>query len=318
MSTTQVNGTTFGARDGAKLDKRSDGFLHRRIDVGDVTLHVAEARPTELGTGEVPKDVPLVVFLHGFPEFWWSWRDQLKALSAAGYWAVAPDMRGYNESDKPEGVASYELESLAGDIAGLIRALGREKAIVVGHDWGAVVAWGFAMLHPELLERLAILNVPHPLVMLKNLRSSPKQILKSWYIFFFQLPRLPEKLVSRKDYEFARTTFRIDGFDKETIEHYIDALRVPKALTSAINYYRASIRRAAKGRLPIIREITQKVLVIWGDKDRYLKREMAAPPEKLVPNARVVHLPNATHWVQNDAADEVNRLLLEFIREDAR
>lgn len=316
MSTTQVNGTTFGGREGAKLEKRSDGFLHRRVDVGEVTLHVAEARPTNVGTGEVPKDVPLVVFLHGFPEFWWSWRDQLKALSEAGYWAVAPDMRGYNESDKPDGVASYDLENLAGDVAGLVRALGREKAIVVGHDWGAVVAWGFAMLHPELLERLAILNVPHPLVMLKNLRSSPKQILKSWYVFFFQLPRLPEKFVSRKDYAFARQTFRIDGFDKETIEHYIDALRVPKALTSAINYYRASIRRAAKGRLPVIREISQKVLVIWGDKDRYLKSEMAEPPAKLVPNARVVHLPNATHWVQNDATEEVNRLLLEFVRED--
>ena len=130
MSTTQVNGTTFGAR-GAKLEKRSDGFLHRRIDVGEVTLHVAEARPDNVGTGDVPKDVPLVVFLHGFPEFWWSWRDQLKALSAAGYWAVAPDMRGYNESDKPDGVRNYEVENLAGDIAGLIRALGREKAIVV-------------------------------------------------------------------------------------------------------------------------------------------------------------------------------------------
>lgn len=317
-STGSINGTAFTGRGNEKLEKRSDGFFHRRVDVGEVTLHVAEARPANVGAGEVPKDVPLVVFLHGFPEFWWSWRDQLTALGAAGYWAVAPDMRGYNESDKPDGIGKYEIESLAGDIAGLIRALGREKAIVVGHDWGAVVAWAFAMEHPHLLDRLGILNVPHPLVMLKNLRSSPMQMLKSWYIFFFQLPVLPEKLVSRKDFAFARTTFRVDGFDKETIEHYIDALRVPKALTSAINYYRASIRRAAKGRVPEIREIKQKVLVIWGDKDRYLRREMAEPPKKLVPNARVVHLPNATHWVQNDATEEVNRLLLEFIREDAR
>jgi epoxide hydrolase 4 len=317
-STGNINGTSFGARGGAKPEKRSDGFLHRRVDVGEVTLHVAEARPADVGTNDVPKDVPLVVFLHGFPEFWWSWRDQLTALSAAGYWAVAPDLRGYNESDKPDGVGSYELEKLAGDVAGLIRALGREKAIVVGHDWGAVVAWGFAMEHPELLERLAILNVPHPLVMLKNLRSSPMQMLKSWYIFFFQLPVLPEKLVSRNDYAFARKTFSVDGFDKGVIEQYIDALRVPKALTSAINYYRASIRRSVKGRLPAMREITKKVLVIWGDKDRYLGKEMAAPPAELVPNARVVHIPNATHWVQNDATEEVNRLLIEFIREDAR
>jgi epoxide hydrolase 4 len=317
-STGNINGTAFTGRGGTKPEKRSDGFFHRRLDVGEVTLHVAEARPADIGAGEVPKDVPLVVFLHGFPEFWWSWRDQLSAFAAAGYWAVAPDMRGYNESDKPEGVASYDLENLAGDVAGLIRALGREKAVVVGHDWGAVVAWGFAMLHPELLERLAILNVPHPQVMLNNLRGSPMQMLKSWYVFFFQLPVLPEKLVSRNDYAFTRKTFEVDGFDKETIEHYIDALRVPKAVTSAINYYRASIRRAAKGRLPIIREIEQKVLVIWGDKDRYLRKEMAEPPKDLVPNARVVHLPHATHWVQNDATDEVNRLLLDFVREDAR
>src|SRR5258706_14576802 len=133
-TTTSVNGTSF-ARNAPKTEKRSDGFLHRRVDVGEVTLHVAEARPG--GTDAEPsKDVPLVVFLHGFPEFWWAWREQLRALAAAGIWAVAPDLRGYNESDKPKGVGEYEVEKLAGDIAGLIRALGREKAIVVGHDWG--------------------------------------------------------------------------------------------------------------------------------------------------------------------------------------
>src|SRR5687767_10516709 len=120
-STGSINGTAFANRGGGtKPEKRSDGFFHRRLDVGDVTLHVAEARPANVGAGEVPKDVPLVVFLHGFPEFWWSWRDQLNAFADAGLWAVAPDMRGYNESDKPEGVASYELEKLAGDVAGLI------------------------------------------------------------------------------------------------------------------------------------------------------------------------------------------------------
>jgi pimeloyl-ACP methyl ester carboxylesterase len=317
MTTTSINGTSFRKRTVSKPEKRSDGFLHRRIDAGEVTLHLAEARPVGVGTGDVPREVPLVVFLHGFPEFWWSWRDQLKALSAAGMWAVAPDLRGYNESDKPEGVSSYEVEKLAGDIAGLIRALGREKAIVVGHDWGAAVAWVFAQEHPDLLERLAILNVPHPQVMLKHLRR-PRQMMKSWYIFFFQLPRLPEKLVSKNDYAFARHTFRSDGFDRETIEHYIDALRVPGAVTSAINYYRAVMRRSAVGRVPKFRQIAQKVLVIWGDKDKYLGKEMAEPPRSLVPHARVVHLPHATHWVQNDATEEVNRLLLEFIREDAR
>jgi len=317
-SATGINGTAFSGRSGPKPEKRGDGFFHRRIDAGEVTLHVAEARPADVGSGDVPKDVPLVVFLHGFPEFWWSWRDQLTALAGAGFWAVAPDMRGYNESDKPDGVASYEVEKLAGDVAGLIRALGREKAIVVGHDWGAVVAWAFAMEHPDLLERLAILNVPHPLVMLKNLRR-PTQLRKSWYMFFFQIPGgIPERFIAKNDYGFIRQTFKSDGFDRETIEHYVDAIRVPKALTSAINYYRAALRRAALGRLPAMNRIAQKVLVIWGDKDKYLGKEMAEPPSKLVPNARVIHIPNATHWVQNDAKEEVNRLLLDFFREDAR
>lgn len=315
-TTASVNGTRYH-RTATRAEKRADGFLHRRIDVGEVSLHVAEARPSFVSGDEVPKDVPLVVLLHGFPEFWWSWRDQLRALADAGCWAVAPDMRGYNESDKPEGVGAYELEKLAGDVSGLIKALGRDKAYVVGHDWGAAVAWFFAQEHQDQLERLAILNVPHPLEMMKGLRR-PKQLRKSWYMFFFQLPRLPELMLARKDFLFARKTFSADGFDRETIEHYVDALRVPGAATSAINYYRAAIRRVALGRVPRTKPIERPVLVIWGDKDRYLGQEMADPPKRFVPNARVVHIPNATHWVQNDAPEEVNRLLIELTRPSAR
>src|SRR5262249_27953108 len=153
------------------LERRSDGFRHRIIDVGQVCLHVAEAPPEGIAeSSAVPTRVPLVVFLHGFPEFWWSWRHQLAGMAQAGFWAVAPDLRGYNESDKPRGVSEYEVEKLAGDVAGLIRALGRKEAIVVGHDWGAMVAWAFANDYPEMLQRLAILNLPHPLVMMRGLR----------------------------------------------------------------------------------------------------------------------------------------------------
>lgn len=311
-TTTSVNGTPY-QRSPSRAEKRSDGFFHRRVDVGEVTLHVAEARPPFVSGDDVPKDVPLVVLLHGFPEFWWSWREQLRALSEAGCWVVAPDMRGYNESDKPEGVRAYEIEKLADDVAGLVRALGRDEAVVVGHDWGAVVAWQFAQQHPSMLERLAILNVPHPLAMMRGLRR-PKQLRKSWYMFFFQLPRLPELLIAKDDFAFARRTFRADGFDRETIEHYVDALRVPGAAASAINYYRAAIRRVLTGRTPKMKVIERPVLVIWGDRDRFLGREMADPPKRFVPNARVVHIPEATHWVQNDAAEEVSRLLSEFIR----
>jgi epoxide hydrolase 4 len=299
---------------GPKLERRNDGFLHRVLDVGEVRLHVAEARPSSVGEGPVPEDVPLVVLLHGFPEFWRSWKHQLEALSAAGFWAVAPDMRGYNESEKPEGVGSYEVEKLGGDVAGLIRALGRKDAFVVGHDWGAVVAWAFAMEHPHLLKRLAILNVPHPIRMTQGLRR-PKQLKKSWYMFFFQLPfGIPERFFAKNDYAWLRLTFKVDKFPTEEIEHYVDAMRVPGAVTSAMSYYRAALRRLVTNRLPKMRPIERPVLVLWGDRDRYLGKEMAEPPRGLVPDATVKHFPNATHWIQNDAPDEVNRELVAFFR----
>ncbi len=275
---------------------------HRRINVGDVHLHIAEAGPA---------DGPLVVFLHGFPEFWWSWRHQLDAFAAAGFRAVAPDLRGYHLSDKPAGVRAYEVEALAGDVAGLIRALGRTEATIVGHDWGAVVAWTFAMLHGAMTTRLAILNVPHPLAMLRGMRTG-RQLRKSWYIFFFQLPRLPEWAITRSDFAFIRHTFAGDGVPDADIARYVDALRQPGAVQSAVNYYRATIRRSVAGRMAAITPITVPVLVIWGDRDRYLGSELADPPADLVPHARVVHLPEASHWVQTAAPAQVNALLLDF------
>lgn len=290
---------------------RGDGFHHRTIDVGEVALHVVEARPS--GSHE---DAPLVVLLHGFPEYWGSWRHQLPALAKAGAWAVAPDLRGYNESDKPTGVAAYEVEKLADDIAGLIRALGRKEAVVVGHDWGAVVAWTFAERHPDMLVKLAILNVPHPRKMLANLWW-PDQLLKSWYIFFFQLPRVPERLLSAGNCFAVRRVLREDGIAPDQIPGYVDAFSTPDTATSAVNYYRAAIRRIFKGNLPKPRRIEKPVLVIWGDRDRALHRRLADPPKKYVPNARVVHIPEATHWVQNVAPDQVNELLVDFIASSA-
>lgn len=291
-----------------------DRFLHRRIDVGEVTLHVAEARPGGPG-GDVAADVPLVVFLHGFPELWLSWQHQLRAFADAGFWAVAPDLRGYNDSDKPAGVGSYAVEKLAADVRGLVRALGRERAVVVGHDWGAVVAWHVAEAYPELVTRLAILNVPHPLQMMRGLRTA-KQLRKSWYMFFFQLPfGVPERAIAARDFDFLRRTFVADGFRPEEIEPYVEAMKKPGALTAALSYYRAAIRRAALGRTPKAKIIECPVLVIWGDRDRALGRELAEPPARFVPNARVEHIPEASHWVQHDAPDEVNALLLAFARE---
>lgn len=304
------------------IERRADGFLHHLVDVGSVRLHVAEARPRleggELadGSAEVASDVPLVVFLHGFPELWLSWKAQLRAFADAGFWAVAPDLRGYNESDKPEGVGAYEIEKLSADVAGLIRALGRKSAIVVGHDWGAVVAWAVAQMHPSVVSRLAILNVPHPLAMMRGLRRAA-QLKKSWYMFFFQLPRIPERVIARDDFAYIRKMFGVDGFTNDEIQPYVDALKVPGALTAALNYYRAAIRRVVTGRVPKTVVIDCPVLVIWGDRDRYLGKEMAEPPARFVPNARVIHLPDAPHWVQHAAAEQVNHHLLKFARHEA-
>jgi pimeloyl-ACP methyl ester carboxylesterase len=284
-------------------------YEHRRIDVGEVTLHIAEARPAGGTDG-----APLVLFLHGFPDYWWTWHRQLDALAKAGFWAVAPDMRGYNESDKPKGVEHYEVERLAGDIAGLVEALGRHETIVIGHDWGGYVAWHFAMLHPQMVRKAAFLNIPHPLRMLKALRTF-KQLKKSWYVFFFQLPRIAERYASKDDFASMRATFRVNRFSAEETEKHVDALRVPGALTGAMSYYRAAVRRAVTRRQPEIRRIEAPVLVIWGDKDRYLGNEMASPPQKWVPHARVVHIDDATHWVHQDAPEAVNELLVEFCRE---
>ena len=264
------------------------------VDRG-VRLHVVEQG-----------DGPLVILLHGFPEFWYSWRRQIPALAEAGFRVVAPDMRGYNLSDKPRGVRAYRTQILARDIANLVARYGAPQAHVVGHDWGAVVAWIFAMSYPERLGRLAILNVPHPIVSIRALRN-PRQLRRSWYVFFFQLPYLPELLGRRGNYAFVR-----DALPDEA-ERYVEAIARPGALTSAINYYRALIRYAAEDRARV-RRIDRPALVIWGERDRYLGRELAEPPRKWVPNARVERVPTASHWVQLDEPARVNELLIDFLR----
>lgn len=276
----------------------SEEISFRRVDVGEVHLHCACAGDRG----------PLVVFLHGFPEAWFSWEKQLVALARAGFRAVAPDMRGYNESDKPLGVASYEVERLTEDVAALVRAFGETRAHVVGHDWGGVVAWAFAMLYPEMLDRLAVINLPHPERMLHGFRTA-RQLKKSWYIFFFQLP-FAERLLARHGFALLRRIF-IDDIGEQA-PRYVEAIRREGALSAALAYYRASIRRAATGRVPDLRVIERPVLVLWGENDRYLGKELAVPSPKWVPHARVVFLPGVSHWVQHEVPDVVNAKLLEF------
>ena len=285
----------------------SDLIEHRYADLGDVRLHYVEA-----GEG------PLVVLLHGFPQFWYEWRHQIPALAEAGFRVVAPDMRGYNLSDRPPGVRAYRVELLARDVERLILACGERTADVVGHDWGAIAAWIAAMRHPERVQKLAILNVPHPARFLDALLS-PMQLLRSSYVFFFQIPRLPEEVIRARDFALLRSALRRDpvrpgAFTAEDIERYVEAMARPGALSATLNYYRALLRNPRETQA-LLGRIEAPVLVIWGERDRFLSRRLAEPPPLWVPNlVRVERLPYASHWVAEDRPREVNTLLLDFLR----
>jgi pimeloyl-ACP methyl ester carboxylesterase len=275
------------------------GVEHLDLKAGDVRLHCAA-----LG----PPDGPLVLLLHGFPECWASWRYQLPALAAAGFRAVAPDLRGYGQSDKPRGVAAYRGELLANDVAELVVALGRDRAHLVGHDWGGQIAWLVAMWHPGRVRKLAILNVPHPQRMLQGLKTA-RQLRKSWYFFFFQLPFLPERFVSpeRMRNGFRHGPFRKGAYDDEDIEAMVAAVG---DRTPPINYYRAAARYPG----PRWKPVEAETLVIWGQRDKALGAELAEPDPRWVPRARVERIAEASHWVQADAPQRVNELLLSFLR----
>jgi pimeloyl-ACP methyl ester carboxylesterase len=288
---------------------------HTTLETNGVRLHCVQAGPPE-GT--------LLILLHGFPEFWYGWRHQIGPLAQAGYRVLAPDQRGYNLSDKPRTVDNYRIGILAADVVGLIQALGRERALLVGHDWGAAVAWHTAMHYPQAIAKLGILNVPHPAVMVRTLRSSLRQIMKSWYIFFFQLPRLPEWTLSRNNYAAMRRMLKASSrrgtFSDEALDRYVQAWRQPGALKAMIHWYRALFRSvvASMGRSvegAHTGRVEPPTLMIWGAKDIALDRSMAQPSIELCNQGRLVFFEQATHWVQHDEPERVTRLLLDFLEE---
>jgi pimeloyl-ACP methyl ester carboxylesterase len=279
---------------------------HRTIATNGVRLHVVEAGP---------EDGPLLILLHGFPEFWYGWRRQIGPLAAAGFRVQVPDQRGYNLSGKPRRVSSYNLDLLAGDVVGLIDAAGAAKARVVGHDWGGIVGWWLGVRHPQRLERLALLNIPHPLVMESTLRHSAVQRKKSRYILFFQLPWLPERLFSRDDFAYAQKSLRISSrpgtFSDEDIARYKEAWSQPHAVRSMLHWYRAALR--ARPRRPKSARVTVPTLLIWGTKDRFLSPEMAQSSIDLCDHGRLELIPEATHWVHLEEPARVNELLVDFL-----
>ena len=285
---------------------------------------------------------PLVIFLHGFPECWYSWRHQLAAL-APRFRVVAPDLRGYNQSEKPRGVQAYAVSELVADVRGLIHAFGEREAVIVGHDWGGGVAWSFAMEHPEATRRLVVMNCPHPAIFTQHLRDNPRQLARSWYMFFFQIPWLPETLLGLRnafpvERALRQSVVRQDAFTPEDFRVLRDAASQPGALRSAINYYRAAfrgpdataswptwLRRFLYGDRPVAParlviedwpKISAPTLVVWGEADVALGKELTLGMDPLFTGPREVkYVALSGHWVQQEQPELVNGYLLDFLRD---
>jgi len=280
-----------------------DAHSERR-DVGAVELHVVVAGPA---------DGPPVVLLHGFPDFWWGWRDQLAALADAGFRVLAPDLRGYNLSDRPGGVRSYHLDRLVGDVAGLAATTGRERVHLVGHDWGGVVAWHLALADPDRVDRLAALNAPHPSAFRGRL-TDPRQLLRWWYAGAFQLPWLPERLSSLADHRLARVGMSVVGrgaFSAGELDRYAAAWDRPGAFTAMLHWYRAAARYRPE---PPRERVTAPTLVAWGDRDPALVPRLAPDSLAHCADGRLERFPAAGHWPQRDAPAAVSDLLVEHLR----
>jgi len=260
----------------------------------------------------------LMLMLHGFPEFWYSWRHQIPEF-ASDYKVVALDLRGYNDSDKPKDVSAYQISELVNDIKGVIQGLGYESCILVGHDWGGMIAWYVAYTYPERVDQLIVMNIPHPAKFTEAFRSNPQQLLRSWYIFFFQLPLLPEWLFQWDDYRLIASSFidmAIDkrAFSEADLNAYKDAAAKRGAITAMINYYRNLFPGLWHQRqwdvLPI------PTLMIWGENDTALGKELTYNTKDYVPDLQIRYIPNCSHWVQQEQPQLVNQYMREFLAKD--
>lgn len=255
-----------------------------------------------------------MLFLHGFPEFWYSWRHQIPEF-AKDHKVVALDLRGYNDSDKPAAKEAYKMSELVADVKGVIEGLGYDRCTLVGHDWGGAIAWNFAYTYPNLLDRLIILNLPHPAKFAQGL-TTPQQLLKSSYIFFFQIPILPEILIPLNDYKTLENAFlgmavNKSAFTQADIDRYKDAMAKRGTLTSAINYYRNAFQSGIVGKNWGVLDVP--TLMIWGEKDTALGKELTYGTEQYVRDFQIRYIPTASHWVQQEQPELVNQYIREFI-----
>jgi len=293
----------------------AEGLKDPRIRTRFVDANGLRFEVDECGTGD-----RLALCLHGFPEHSFSWRYQLPVLAEAGYRAWAPNLRGYGRSSRPEGMAAYSVENLLADVAGLIDAAGSRETVLIAHDWGAVIAWLFATRRIRPLQRLVICNVPHPAAARKAFGRSLEQLKRSWYIFFFQLPWLPERLLGRDRARAVGEAIRGSAVDRsnfrdEVVDVYARNAAQPGALTAMINYYRAlvrggGVRRQARLGYPVIEVPT---LMIWGEDDVALTKETTYGTEDVVRDLTIRYLPRVSHWVQQEAPAVVNAMMMAFL-----
>ncbi|MFU8816257.1 MAG: alpha/beta fold hydrolase [Pseudomonadales bacterium] len=286
-----------------------------RIRTRFVEANHARFEVDECGDGD-----RLALCLHGFPEHSFSWRYQLPMLAELGYRAWAPNLRGYGRSVRSEGMEAYSIENLMADVAGLIDASGCRETVLIAHDWGAVIAWFFAMRRIRPLSRLIICNVPHPAPARQAMSKGLAQLKKSWYIFFFQVPGVPEWVLGRDDARrvgdaIRRSSANPERFPDEVIEVYRRNAAQPGALTAMINYYRALVRgggarRQRESGYPLIDTPT---LMIWGEDDVALTKETTYGTEQYVRDLTVRYLPRVSHWVQQEAPEIVNPMMQAFL-----
>ena len=276
------------------------------FSIGTLRMHAVTAGPRE---------GPVVILLHGFPEFWYGWHRQIEPLAAAGFLVVVPDQRGYNLSDKPRGVARYALTELVSDVIAIADQLGQQRIFLAGHDWGAAVAWSAALLYPQRVAKLVVLNVPHPSVMRKFLSTRLRQLFRSWYILFFQLPLLPEAFFSAFNFGVgARSLLRSSRpgtFSADDLVQYRAAWSQPGALTAMINWYRALFRFSA--RFPD-RTVHVPTRILWGGRDAFLLSEMANESLRYCAKGELCTFANASHWLQHEEPARVSELLIDFFR----
>ncbi|GAF11834.1 epoxide hydrolase [Bacillus sp. JCM 19046] len=286
-------------------------YEHRMVEANGHTFHMVCAGP---------RNGDLVLMLHGFPEFWYGFRHQINQLAEAGYYVVVPDQRGYNKSDKPQKIESYTLDQLRDDCEAFIDVFDREQAAVIGHDWGGAVAWHLAATRPERVKRLFAINIPHPADMPKIFMKKPTQIIRSAYMMFFQLPKVPEKLLATNHFKYMAKglslTSKEGAFANDDLKRYQSAWLKPGAITGMLNWYRALRIQMRRGFDEIDLHVNVPTTILWGMQDPFLSKRLARESAKRCKEVDVVFVADATHWVHHEEPEIINYLILKKLKNE--